>query len=46
MQDISSVEIQNLLKLTMVDFNNSYSFTMLESEKTTKSISYLIKINF
>ena len=34
MKDISTVEMQSLLKLSLLDFNNTYSFTMVESEKT------------
>ena len=31
MQDISEVKIQNLLKLTMINYNNTFSFTIMES---------------
>ena len=36
MEDISEAEIKDLLKLTIINYNNSYSFTMMESEKTEK----------
>ena len=34
MKDISEVEIESLLKLTMPEFNTSHTFAMIESQKT------------